>query len=672
MDIPEELKKSKRSEFKEDDNIDKLRSLMYSRERKGFLPWRRRSETPKEKPLVKESWEYNSPPKKSHNTTKMSLGWAKVLLAISVTFFIAAGVGAFAFLHKTVSPVSEDNVDITIEGSTSAVSGSVLELQVLITNRNDSSLELADAVITYPDGTVSPIDFKTPLDAERLPLGLVEARSARRGTISAVILGNAGETKKIKVELQYRLKGGNVIHSKTTVHNVLISADAMSISVDADKEFTPGQESAVAVNIKSNSPNMLSGVFVDLELPFGFSIVNSAPPIKEDKTESNSFARWYIGDFRPGEERTLQLSGKVDGQVGDIRVIKAKVGSGAKSNDPIKPNTNKVNNLGNPTLILAQVQHEIHIKRPFLSVEILKDGQPLDGLNFNAGETVDLELKWRNNLSVPIDDAIITVDMGGLALSKGGVYAGSNGFYRSVDSKIIWNSKTSRGKLKHILPGEEGKFKFKITPLSESFLARKAISTTITFSVSMGGKRLDESGVPETLTGHLSTEVKLNTNVSLKAFSLFKSSPFGPLGPLPPKAEYETVYAIVWEVSNTTNDIKDAIVRAELPYYVTWLDRKEPANEQLIYNKTNNTVEWHLGTVKAGTGQGNLTRIVAFAVGLVPSYTQVNTTPDLIWNQTFEAVDTYTNKKIIKKVKNVTTKTIYDEGYKEEYAHVVK
>ena len=280
-------------------------------------------------------------------------------------------------------------------------------------------------------------------------------------------------------------------------------------------------------------------------------------------------------------------------------------------------------------------------------------------------------MKWQNNLKTPINDATIAVTLGGSALNKAGVNAGQDGFYRSVDSLLLWDSKTSRENLKTIAPGASGEFVFTLTPLPQSFL-EKIRTPKLTFAVHAAGKRLSEQGVPEVLKEDSLSEVKVGTDSAFSSYGLFKSSPFGALGPLPPKVEYETTYGIVWEVSNTTSEIEDAIVRAELPHYVRWVGLTAPANEQLLYNQANNTLEWHLGTVQAGVGTTVAPRSVSFALGLVPSATQIGKAPELVRNQVFEAIDTYTDEEITIKIDNVDTRIIHDDAYNAQESRVIK
>ncbi len=669
MNTPEELKDTKRSEFKSDDNISKLKRRMYSREHKGFLPWRNRREVDTETPLANREWKYDNNENKDKivKLRKSKVGTHKrvgMFMIFSIAFFVLAGIGSFFHLHQATDTAFTEGVDIVIEGKKFIKSGDVLEMQVIITNRKEVPILLADIIVTYPKGTVSPVDYKTSLETERISIGRLDARKAHRGgSLRAVIFGNAGDTKEIQVELQYRFQGSNVIHSKSVKHLIIISSNAMSISVDANTELTPGQDIPIGISIKSHSPNVLNGVYIDVDLPLGFSITGSSPEVQKGIGNTDDSLRWYIGTLHPGESRRVYMSGKIDGQIGDVRILNTSTGVGASRN---------VSKEDEEYIVLAKSRHTIEVSRSFLEVTLHSRGKSLGSNVAKTQESMDITLRWRNNLDVPINDAIIAIDLGGLALNKAGVFAGADGFYRSVDSQLVWSANTSGGKLKTIAPKETGEFKFRIVPIANSELIN-IIEPTITFDIHAGGRRLSEQGVPEVLRSDSHIELKIATDSKFTSKGLFRSSKLNPRGPLPPMSEYKTVYGIVWEVSNTTNDISNSIVTAELPHYVKWMGLTSPANEQIRYNKVRNTIEWHLGNVHAGTGVGNTkTRKVSFAVGLVPSYAQIGSSPDLVQNQVFRAIDTFTKEEIEQRVVNIDTRIIHDAGYRGEYSRVIK
>ncbi len=656
MQTNEDKKRIKRQKLQSDDIIQKLHDRMYSREKKGFLPWRPRRNVHQEAQLVGDDWNISDGDDKEISYTpkvKKISDFAKIFMLISVFVFITASFIAFKYISDSKYALSADGVNISIEGASSIASGDVLELQLLVTNRYDIPLELAELVVTYPKGSVSPADFKTPLLSERIPLGLIDARSARRGAIRVVVFGNTGDVQEINVELQYRMQRGSAIYAQNAKHSVLINTDALSTTIEANKETVSGQQVPVSVKIKSQSSTLLSGVYVDISLPFGIDIADSAPVFD---VSGDKYYRWILGDLRPGEERVVHFSVTARGQSGDVKIIRAKAGLGAFKD---------LENLNEEGTVLSKIEHEINVQRPFLDVKLTSGGADLDEFVANSGTTFNVAVSWENNLKVPITDATIAITLDGTALNKAGVDAGQHGFYRSVDSLLFWDPKTSGGVLKTLPPGERGVFNFEITPLTKEFLQRLK-EPFLTFTVHSAGNRLNEQGVPEVLKAKYVKTVKIGTDVTFDAMALYRNNPFGSKGPIPPKAEYETVYAVVWEISNTTSDLEEVMVTAQLPPYVRWIGLVLPATERVVYNREKNTVTWYVGSVKAGSGISLVPKSVTFAIGLVPSVSQIGTSPTLVEQQVLEAVDTYTGQELRVTADDIDTSNnmlLEDESY---------
>lgn len=665
MEMPDEMNARERQEYGEASNLSKLTERMYSRERTGFLPWRRRREVPQKRSTVDESWQYEEPVETQKTAApKYRFGGSGVVLVVAIVFFVAAMVGAFSFLGSSFGVVTAGGIDITLEGPNTVTAGEVLQVRALITNRNDVPLETATLLITYPDGTVSPADFRSPLESERIELGRIEARTARRGAFRAVILGAAGMQGVVNIELQYRLQGSSILHSHKVAHAVLIASDALTLSVEGQKEAIAGQSMQFDIRITSNAATILNNVVLNAQYPFGFSKTQSVPTAQPGERSDSDL--WEIGVLRPGESRTVSLIGTLDGQAGDERTLVFEVGT--RASQTLYTDATKVSEH-----VLARYDHMLRIHKPFLAATLTFGSASVENAVAYAGERLPVTVRWYNNLTEPISDATIAVTLGGTALNKAGVNAGDNGFYRSVDSLILWDSKTTGGELAYIPPGASGEYRFDITPLPQSYL-EQIEKPTLTFKVNAAGNRLSEARVPEVIRESTEYTVKIGSDATLVAEGLLESNPFGSNGPRPPKVEYETTYAIAWQVTNTTSDLENASVTAQLPPYVRWVGLSSPLSEQLTYNKIDNTITWQLGDVVAGTGvRGNTPRKVTFALGLVPSASQIGISPLIIQNQQLRAVDAYTGASVSWDASDLTTDlSLYDAAFDPGNAAVVE
>jgi hypothetical protein len=174
-------------------------------------------------------------------------------------------------------------------------------------------------------------------------------------------------------------------------------------------------------------------------------------------------------------------------------------------------------------------------------------------------------------------------------------------------------------------------------------------------SVNAAGSRIDETGVPQTLQSTAHSTIALASDLQLIAEGLYYTNPFGSVGPMPPKAESETTYALVFTVTNTTNKISGAKLTAQLPPYVRWVGIYSPASEKVTFNQSESTVTWDLGDIDPGVGlNGTQPRQAAIAVGVTPSTSQIGTQPPILQNIVLTGTDE-SGLKITKNVDDITT-----------------
>ena len=362
--------------------------------------------------------------------------------------------------------------------------------------------------------------------------------------------------------------------------------------------------------------------------------------------------------MNPGETRIVRISGKLDGQTGDERIFRFLTGT------PKKLDGTTID------VLLAELEHKINVTQPFLSMNLTFDGVVARNYIANTGETIPIQLTWRNTLGVPLQDVTIAATISGSGLD---LYAISvdRGFFRSIDSLVLWNKGTTRGELETLAAGQVGAFLLRITPRKQGDLIGE-LDPTIKFELHAAAQRLSEERVPETIQATVTEEIKLATDIGFKSRALYFENPLGSVGPLPPKVEKETTYGIIWEVTNTTNLVRAAQVTAVLPPYVRWLGVVSPSVEHVTFNRGDGTITWHLGKLLPGTGVGGKAlRQVAFNIGLVPSTSQVDQTPDIVQRQVLSGIDNFTSLSVTFEGDNLNIK-LSESEFADIYSRIIK
>lgn len=646
----------------EEEKIQRLRDAMYSRKLEPLIKEKPRRELEIGRSPVGEEWVRKEPGLDSSSVAPQRIRIFRVLIRwaiyAAVAFFIgAAGFFAYYFLIGGGStPTSPGNIDISVSGPLQVASGSPTELQIAVVNRNRVGLELADLVIKYPDGTRSPVDLSTNLKDQRISLGNIEPGGRRQGTVSAVFSGIEGDRGTITIDLEYRLSGSSSIFVATTQYQIVFASSPLSLAIEGNSETVSGQPIEFKVTIASNSDSAVKDVLLNVSVPFGFTLSYSDPAAQKGK-EGNL---WSLGDFAPGSKKTITIRGVVNGESGDERVFRFKAGTRADAKDTLVSTT------------LADYAHHVTVSRPFLGLAVALNKEMVGGSTVvTPGETVNVSIVWENNLTTEVTDAVIVARLGGIEIDGASVQS-TDGFYRSSDRVILWDKTTTRGALSRLPAGAKGTLTFSFQVPSNDTLA-DIRNPSLSLSVHAAGKRISESGVPETLQSTATQNIRLASNLQLIAQGLYYSNPFGSTGPMPPKANTETTYALVFSVTNTTNTIEDGIITATLPPYVRWVGIYSPSSEDITFNQNDSTMTWKVGDIDAGVGvAGALPRQAAIAIGFTPSTSQIGQQPVLMRDATLKGKDAATGVSVTRVAEDVTTDINGDPGFSPANANVTR
>lgn len=367
---------------------------------------------------------------------------------------------------------------------------------------------------------------------------------------------------------------------------------------------------------------------------------------------------WELGDIGPGQRKQIVIRGTLTGESGDERVFRFTAGT---RNSPEEEGI---------TTPIVESPFTMRVAEPFFGLNVLVNGRTGTGVVVAPGETVNVAIHWQNNLSTAIADAVIVARLTGIQID-GALVKSPDGFFRSTDGAVLWDRTTTGGDFSQIVSGAKGAvtFSFRVPSGTELEAVR---NPSLTITVNAAGKRVSEEGVPENLQATAVQRIALASALTVTAQGLYYANPFGSVGPLPPKAGTETTYAVVFTLTNTTNEISSAKLVATLPPYVRWTGIFSPGSENLTFNQNNGTVTWDVGTVGAGVGVGGTPpRQAAIAIGFTPSTSQIGQEPPLLLGITLTGVDS-TGASVSRSIQNVSTNIIGDPGFNSTQATVIK
>jgi len=559
--------------------------------------------------------------------TKKHMSFGAKFFITSFIFFLGACITAGYLFFFGGNVVSPDHIDIQVVSSSVIDGGQEATFQIIVTNRNQTPLQLADLSIDYPEGTRDSKDKTKALTYERQSLGTIAPGQQVKRTVQAAFYGQEGAQQKLAVALQYSVPGSNSIFKKTAESLFTLGSSPVSISVKAPQEAIAGELFGMEVTVTSNSTSPIESVVLQGQYPFGFSVKDTNPKADTGGT------MWRIGTLKPGESKTVKLSGLIEGQDGDERVFRFSTGSVADETET---------QIKVPFIVVPQT---LTVHRPFVSVSISLNGQSGGAqktVSIPGEQTVTGVVSWQNNLDVPVSNLELRLSLSGPMIDRESITA-ARGFYESQTSTIVW-SKDQDPVLADIAPGASGTAQFSFTTLSPGSGGTVYTNPTVNLNVGVSGVRQGQTGVPESVSSAAVLQASIASAVTVAATALHFQGPFTNSGPMPPKAESKTTYTVQWQVKNASNAIANALVQATLPPYVVFVAAQKDSG--VTYDAGSRTVSWSLGDVRAGAGYSLPSRTALFQVAITPSMTQVGSSPALTSGARFSGQDRFAQVRV--------------------------
>lgn len=619
------------SQHNNNDNIDKLKSGLYSREHL-FVPSGRIRRLKGVTYDMGSDWSHEGEEKIEEKPVffedKKGVSFASKILIVSILFFIIASGVAFYKFYWGANTISANNIEILVTGPVSVSGGEKLSLDVKVYNKNKIDLNAADLRVEYPEGARALEDLKTELKRSRDALGDIPQGGSASKIIGVILFGEEKSKKEIKISVEYRVPGSSAIFYKEKIYEIVVSDSPVNIEITGLKEINANQIMDFTVVVASNSSNLIKNLLLKAEYPFGFIFTDSS-----EKSISPNNDIWSVGDLSPGKKKTIKIYGKFAGQDGEDKVLRFTAGIASDKDE---------RTIATP---LVTYLAAISIKKPFIGIELALDGDISNNFISKSSKLIRADIIWKNNLTTPIENVEIQVKFQGDSLNKESVSV-DNGFYRSIDNTIIFD-KTSNPALASIGAGESGNLSFSFGNLSSYNGVDKPFKeAALSLDIVASGKRLQGDNVPQEVLYSATKIVKMATDLRLSSRAVHWSGPFQNTGPMPPKADNETTYTIIWTVTNTSNKIKNAKVVATLPIYVKWISKISPNNENISFNVSSAEVVWDVGDVEAGAGIDSPPKEAAFQISLLPSVSQIGQSPMILSESVLSGTDTFASSDV--------------------------
>lgn len=558
--------------------------------------------------------------------------WRRFALISLVIFLIGAGVLAAVFYFG----FQKDDLELSLLAKDRAESGEKVTYQIFYKNTTSGPLRDLELTLTYPSGSVPLHDEAKPgaVPRTRIAIGELAAGQEARMELEARLFGRENEVKKAEAVLTYRPESSTSrFVAKETAETVIVRVPLV-VTLNVPTNLASRQEVEIVLDYSSNAQGPFDNMSLGIEYPEGFTFVSAEPK----PTIRNSI--WSIGSIQPGDAGKITIRGTISGVPADRKMFIARAGI-----------YNALKEEWTPYQI---VEKEAVIAAPFLSVSqyINEEREPIVPL----GQTLRVRLHYKNNLDIPLKNVSIEVALkGGLHDPK--TILVDKGFYQGGTERIFWtpNSYTPFSELK---AGEEGDVMFTVgLKAGDQIQGNTVISEAV---IRSGDQPAGYEGIDFTHNDEVTA--KVSSKLTLSSRSAYRSQYLSGSGPLPPVVGRETTYVVIWQLSNSLNDLAGAEVRARLAPGISWKNSVAPAGVTLAYDAHSGIIVWRVGDVERGAGDSKPAPTVAFTVGLVPAPNQVEASPTLIEGIEAVAVDSFTKQELKVPAENLTTELRTDSS----------
>ena len=510
----------------------------------------------------------------------------KKIIFFLIIFAVILGVLGFWYYQRNV--YSKSVLKLEILGPNETDLGEEVEYIVKYKNNGNFKLEEPKLIFEYPKYSI--VEGESFLRKE-IVLEPIYPGQEKTYSFKARLFGKENETKEAKAWLNFKPKNLSARYEVTTTFTTIIKKVPITFEFDIPSKIESGKTTNFKLNYFSNANYPLSNLRVKIDYPSDFEFIESKPAAL-DKTE------WEIPLLNKADGGRIEISGILRGGVGGQKIFRASLGV-----------------LQNGEFILLKdTTKGVEIAQPNIFISQMINGNPQ--YVANLGDNLHYEIFFKNLSQEAMTNLFLVATLDGAAFDLESLRS-DLGDFNAGDNSIVFDWKRV-SKLQLLLPQEEGKIDFWVKLKNDlSFTGSQDRNPTIKDKVYI-------SQVQEEFI----TKINSKLEISQKGYAQLEG--FNNTGPMPPQVGQTTTYAIVWEVNNYYNDLKDVKVKAVLPSQVKLTGKIIPEDSRLTFDSQSREIVWEIGDLGVGAGILNSTPKVAFQIAIIPDFSQ--------WDQVFQLV----------------------------------
>lgn len=592
------------------------------------------------------------------------LGFIFVLLIL----ILGVGLVSLFYFSQNESRVNNQEVRFWISSHSEQVIGQKSTFLVSIKNQEAYDLEDIEVALNFPEGFSLNSSF--PACGQVLTQGcLWSFDKIKKGELKEIELkgqffGQTNQTQIFDGDLNFRLAGFSSGFQKRLSSSVIL-LPSIFLTWQAPEQSSFGQKIESTLSLENISQEIIPQAEVIIVWPKDFIFKKASPIISEQEgfgeieiEQSQRRFKWRIKDLNANDKKGLKFEGTLKSPAAEELIFNLQAGLINQDKFFIQIKEQK-------KILFSKFDFNIALKVN----DLIEENQSCDW-----GQVLPVSLTFQNQSAQTIEDfslklKIISsqyIDFARLYQSHWHYYQDPNFQIFSalasgkISSAIIsapsafflgeqekgWNQSLI-SVFKRILPETEGIIVFDL-PIKTALEAVKANSSQaqITIQILAQGRLADET-VGWEIQGN-KINLPIRTDLKLNAVARYYDAERIPLGqgPLPPRLGKETRYWIFWWIKNTTNPLKDVLIKTGLPQGVEWTGKTKTSHGLILYSEANQEVNWQIPELS--TYQGGPYSLVeaGFEVSLTPEISQLGQVLPLTKEIFLRAEDKFTSDLI--------------------------
>lgn len=553
-----------------------------------------------------------------------------LLIGLSLFSLIIVSFAAFLiFVKYKESLFDPEKVAVSIQGPEEIKSGMAVNYKIKVENKNRARLMEAKIKVNFSKELKlkeTPFLSEIQMGSAVIDPGILNGMGLAAYDLEFNVFGAKDTQGYIEVLFSYKPNNFESRFESKGQFGFVIKSSALEITLVPTKEAASGELMEIQTIIENKGEEQFDNVAVLFDYPMAFSFVESDP----EPSEKNN--QWMLGGINPGEQRKIILRGILNGEVNSVKNFSAKIGQNQGQGDFL------VFAGGETTIKIISARVQL--------VNILKGANEIKTVK--AGDTISTVLKFKNTSDEPLRDLILTEKISSPVIDKTSFNV-IDGFYDSTNEQIIWKASQVTS-LKNLNPQQEGQVEFSFR-IKKDFPMNDQADKNFVVVIQPEIESLDIAsalGQNKKISG-IKSEIKVTSKLVLDISGNYNDSEISNDGPYPPKAGEKSTFTMRFNLRNTSNDLREAVMRINLPAGVSWENEFLPGDEKIEFNERTNELFWKLGTISAGTGFFSPVRDLVFKLGLIPSENQVYPSPasiELINGIKVTAFDTFTEESV--------------------------